>query len=87
VSRAMISKVERGEVQPTAALLAKLSAALGLTLSELIARAEGESVRLMRREDQPLWTDPQTGTSDPRSLRRPAHRWSSSRLSFRQEQR
>ena len=29
VSRAMISKVEQGEAQPTAALLARLSAALG----------------------------------------------------------
>jgi transcriptional regulator with XRE-family HTH domain len=61
VSRAMISKVERGEAQPTAALLAKLSGALGLTLSELIARAEGDSVRLSRRDEQPVWTDPETG--------------------------
>ena len=30
VSRAMIAKVERAEAQPTAALLGKLSAALGL---------------------------------------------------------
>ncbi|MFT4262442.1 MAG: XRE family transcriptional regulator [Nocardioides sp.] len=60
VSRAMISKVERGEAQPTAALLAKLSSALGLTLSELIARAEGGTARLARRRDQPLWTDPET---------------------------
>src|SRR3981189_3728363 len=36
VSRAMIGKIERGEVQPTAALLGRLSAALGSTLSELI---------------------------------------------------
>ena len=35
VSRAMIAKVERAEAQPTAALLGRLSAALGLTLSEL----------------------------------------------------
>jgi len=61
VSRAMISKVERAEVQPTAALLARLSGALGLTLSELIARAETGSVRLIRRAEQPVWTDPATG--------------------------
>lgn len=61
VSRAMISKVERGEAQPTAALLAKLSAALGLTLSELIARAESDAVRLVRRADQQTWTDQDTG--------------------------
>ncbi|MFB9238739.1 helix-turn-helix domain-containing protein [Plantactinospora siamensis] len=61
VSRAMISKVERGTTQPTAALLARLSGALRLTLSELIARAEGDFVRLRRRADQPVWTDPETG--------------------------
>ena len=33
VSKAMISKIERGEASPTAALLGRLSAAYGLTLS------------------------------------------------------
>src|SRR4051812_33033345 len=61
VSRAMIGKVERGDAQPTAALLARLAAALGLTLSELIARAEGDTGRLLRAADQPTWTDPETG--------------------------
>lgn len=61
VSRAMIGKVERGEAQPTAALLGKLSAALGMTFSELVARAEGERPRLVRAADQPVWTDPATG--------------------------
>ncbi|HWA48738.1 MAG TPA: helix-turn-helix transcriptional regulator, partial [Dongiaceae bacterium] len=40
VSRAMISKVERQESSPTAVLLGKLSAAFGLTLSQLLVRAE-----------------------------------------------
>jgi transcriptional regulator with XRE-family HTH domain len=61
VSRAMIAKVERAEAQPTAALLGKLSAALGLSLSELVARAEHADRRLARRADQPAWTDPETG--------------------------
>jgi transcriptional regulator with XRE-family HTH domain len=61
VSRAMIGKIERGEVQPTAALLGRLSAALGSTLSELIARAEGDHRRLVRAAEQPVWTDPDTG--------------------------
>jgi transcriptional regulator with XRE-family HTH domain len=61
VSRAMIGKIERGEAQPTAALLSRLATALGLTLSELIARAEGDDRRLVRAGDQPLWTDPDTG--------------------------
>ena len=61
VSRAMIAKVERDEAQPTAALLGRLSGALGMTLSELVARAEGERPRLARAADQPVWTDPATG--------------------------
>lgn len=61
VSRAMIAKVEHGAAQPTAALLARLSAALGLTLSELIARAEGDDRRVRRATDQPTWTDPVSG--------------------------
>lgn len=60
VSRAMIGKIERGEAQPTAVLLGRLTAALGMTLSELIARAEGER-RFVRAEEQAVWTDPETG--------------------------
>jgi transcriptional regulator with XRE-family HTH domain len=61
VSRAMIGKIERGEAQPTAALLGRLSGALGMTLSELVARAEGDDRRLVRAADQPTWTDPDSG--------------------------
>ena len=61
VSRAMIAKIERAEAQPTAALLGRLSGALGLTLSELIARAEHAESRLARAAEQPVWTDPDSG--------------------------
>ena len=61
VSRAMIAKIERAEAQPTAALLGRLSGALGLTLSELIARAEHGEARLARADEQPVWTDPDSG--------------------------
>ncbi|TCO49459.1 transcriptional regulator with XRE-family HTH domain [Kribbella antiqua] len=61
VSRAMIGKIERGEAQPTAVLLGRLSAALGMTLSELVARAENTGDLLRRQADQPVWTDPATG--------------------------
>ena len=57
----MIGKIERGEAQPTAALLGRLSAALRMTLSELVARAEGDDRRLVRAADQPTWTDPGSG--------------------------
>ena len=61
VSRAMVSKVERGDVQPTAVLLGRLAGALGLTLSELVARAERDDDRLARAADQPVWRDPASG--------------------------
>jgi len=63
VSRSMISKIERDEVSPTAALLGKLSGAFGLTVSTLLARAEGDGGggRVSRRKEQSRWTDPETG--------------------------
>ena len=61
VSRAMIGKIERGQAQATAALLGRLSAALGMTLSELVADAERVDRRLLRAADQPTWTDPASG--------------------------
>jgi len=61
VSRAMISRIERGDAKPTASLLGKLSAALGLPLSLLLARVEGEPSRLSRAAAQATWTDPESG--------------------------
>ena len=64
VSRAMISKVERAEASPTAALLGRLCGAFGLTLSMLLARAEAdgeEAGRVARAGAQPLWREPATG--------------------------
>jgi transcriptional regulator with XRE-family HTH domain len=61
VSRAMISKVERNEASPTAALLGRLSAAFGLTMSQLFARIEQAGGLVARAADQPLWRDPETG--------------------------
>lgn len=63
VSRAMISKVERAEASPTAALLGRLSGAFHLTVSALLARAEADAgpSRIARAAAQPLWTDPATG--------------------------
>jgi quercetin dioxygenase-like cupin family protein len=57
----MIGKIERSEAQPTAALLGRLSGALGMTLSELVARVEGDDQRLVRAADQPTWIDPGSG--------------------------
>jgi transcriptional regulator with XRE-family HTH domain len=61
VSKAMISKIERKEASPTATVLGRLSGAFGVPLSVLIASAEKASERLSFAEQQPVWTDPETG--------------------------
>ena len=61
VSRAMISRVERGEASPTAALLARLCSALGVSLSVFFATSDEEASPLARRDDQPVWRDPESG--------------------------
>ncbi len=62
VSRAMISKIERGESSPTAALLNRLAAALGVPLSGLFPHSAAPVGRpVLPRADQPLWRDPGTG--------------------------
>jgi transcriptional regulator with XRE-family HTH domain len=60
VSRAMLSRIERGESSPTAQLLNKVCGGLGVTLSTLFAEAESPASPLSRRADQPVWRDPAT---------------------------
>jgi len=65
VSRSMISLVERGETSSTAVILEKLAAGLNITLASLFdspAQASGVPKEpVARRDDQPLWEDPQHG--------------------------
>ena len=61
VSKAMISKIERAEASPTAALLGRLSAAFGLTLSALLAEDEAPRRGPARAAGQAIWRDPATG--------------------------
>lgn len=61
VSKAAISKIERAEVSPTAAILVRLATAFDLTLAGLLLRAEGDLGRVVRVADQPVWRDPDTG--------------------------
>lgn len=63
VSKATISKIERGEVSPTAVILVRLAGAFDLTLAGLLLRAEGDGAagRVSRAADQPVWRDPATG--------------------------
>lgn len=61
VSRAMISKIERGESSPTAMVLGRLAAGLDVSLSSLFAEVEGPVEPLAKAEHQPIWRDPETG--------------------------
>jgi transcriptional regulator with XRE-family HTH domain len=60
VSRAMLSRIERGESSPTAQLLNKVCGGLGVTLSTLFAATEAPISPLSRRATQPTWRDPAT---------------------------
>jgi transcriptional regulator with XRE-family HTH domain len=60
VSRAMLSRIERGESSPTAQLLSKICRGLGITLSVLFSATEAPASPLSRRRDQPTWRDPAT---------------------------
>jgi transcriptional regulator with XRE-family HTH domain len=61
VSRSMISLIERGETSPTAVVLDKLTAALGVTLASLFERPKPPESPVSRRADQVSWRDPQSG--------------------------
>ncbi|WP_327139021.1 helix-turn-helix domain-containing protein [Nocardia sp. NBC_01327] len=64
VSRAMLSKVERGEKSPTIGVASRIAHALDTSLSDLIggqaAAASGVAV-VMRKHERPVFRDPETG--------------------------
>jgi transcriptional regulator with XRE-family HTH domain len=61
ISRATLSRLERSELSPTAAMLGKLCTEYGWTLSRLMAEAETRSPNLVSAAEQPEWTDPESG--------------------------
>ncbi|MEO8316557.1 MAG: XRE family transcriptional regulator [Pseudomonadota bacterium] len=67
VSRAMISRIERGECSPTATLLNNLAIGLGVLLPEIFGPSDYRESRLrlrnpvVSRKGQPEWVDPVTG--------------------------
>lgn len=60
VSRATISKIERGESLPSTTVLAKLSKALGLSMTELVAQQQEDDIVLLKADQQPLILDPKS---------------------------
>jgi len=61
VSRSMISLIERGETSATAVVLEKLAAALNITLAALFEPPAADAAPLVRRADQAVWRDPDSG--------------------------
>jgi transcriptional regulator with XRE-family HTH domain len=57
VSKSMISKIERDEVQPTLDIAARIAKALGKTLSEMLHAPETTQIVFLPKEDQALWED------------------------------
>ena len=61
VSRAMISKLERGEKNPTLVVAARVAEGLGVSLSQLVGVDERREVVVVRRERRMVMRDPETG--------------------------
>ncbi|MGK7654691.1 helix-turn-helix domain-containing protein [Roseovarius sp. B08] len=61
VSRASLSRIENGEVSPTADTLAKLSTALRLPISQLISPLESRFQAFVARTAQPVYHDASHG--------------------------
>jgi len=71
VSRATLSRIENGEVSPTAGTLGHLATAFALPVSQLLAPMEQEFPMLVRHAEQGVWRDPGNGFSR-RSLSPPS---------------
>jgi transcriptional regulator with XRE-family HTH domain len=61
VSRTTLHRLERGETSPTASVLGRLCTAYGRTMSRLIAETEADAPQHLAADEQPVWTDPETG--------------------------
>lgn len=61
VSKAMLSRVERDQSSPTAGLLGRVAAGLGVTLAELLVGGGPPLRRVHPRAEQPVWRDPAAG--------------------------
>ena len=61
VSRSMISLVERGESSPTAVVLEKIAAGLGVPLATLFDGVSASANPVSQGEDRTRWRDPHSG--------------------------
>ncbi len=61
ISRATLSRIENGEVSPTAETLGALAAAYAMTISRMLTPMERPFAALIAREQQSVWHDPRHG--------------------------
>jgi transcriptional regulator with XRE-family HTH domain len=61
VSRSTLSRAERAEISPTAAVLNRLCNVYGRTMSHLLSEVEAEPALLLRAAEQPVWEDRASG--------------------------
>ena len=61
VSRSMLSLVERGESSPTAVVLEKIAAGLGVPLATLFDDSSASASSVSRGSERTQWRDPQSG--------------------------
>ncbi|WP_299472224.1 helix-turn-helix domain-containing protein [uncultured Roseibium sp.] len=61
VSRATLSRIERGDTSPTAVVLGQLARAFEISMADLFGFNAPALDARMAREDQPVWQDPATG--------------------------
>ncbi|MFJ9707657.1 helix-turn-helix domain-containing protein [Streptomyces sp. NPDC101234] len=61
VSRSTLSRAERAETSPTAALLNRLCNVYGRTMSQLLSEVEAEPAPVLRSAEQQVWEDRASG--------------------------
>src|SRR5690348_1290961 len=59
VSKSMISKIERDEVQPTIDVASRIAKAFGKTLSEMLHVTQQTQVVFLPKAEQSIWEDAQ----------------------------
>lgn len=61
ISRATLSRIERGDTSPTAVALGQLARTFNMSMAELFGFGPVSLDVKIARDDQPVWTDPETG--------------------------
>jgi transcriptional regulator with XRE-family HTH domain len=64
VSKGMLVEIEKGAANPSIAILCKLSAALGVSVADIVNVASSPALHLVEKQDIPtLWTGPKGGAA------------------------